>query len=191
MILVKMLGYLAGICIITSLPVFNAYAGSPAPVPASGQTTSYVTGDDGEYQSGVEWPSPRFVDNNDGTVTDLLTNLVWLKDAGCVGLQNWNASFIQVASLANGSCELSDNSTNGEWRIPNVLELFSLIDVGNKVPALPDAHPFIGVASDLYWSSTSLNNANERARPVHMSFGDIDQSDKTALHYVWPVRDLK
>ena len=43
------------------------------------------TGQDGELQAGVAWPEPRFIDNRDGTVTDNLTGLMWLKDAGCMG----------------------------------------------------------------------------------------------------------
>ena len=52
-------------------------------VPKTGQTTSYDTGDDGEYQKGFEWPVPRFTDNENGTVTDNLTGLIWLKNANC------------------------------------------------------------------------------------------------------------
>ena len=32
-------------------------------------------------QVGVPWPNPRFTDNGDGTVTDNLTGLIWLKNA--------------------------------------------------------------------------------------------------------------
>ena len=56
-----------------------------APVPKSGQTSSNATGDDGDLQRGVAWPDPRFTDNGDGTVTDNLTGLIWLKNANCFG----------------------------------------------------------------------------------------------------------
>ncbi len=49
-------------------------------LPRTGQTTSYATGDDGDLQVGVDWPLPRFTDNNNGTVTDNLTGLIWLKN---------------------------------------------------------------------------------------------------------------
>src|SRR5215831_10404550 len=54
-----------------------------APVPRTGQTTSYAAGDDGALQKGVAWPTPRFTDNNNGTITDNLTGLIWLKNANC------------------------------------------------------------------------------------------------------------
>ena len=66
----------------------------PAPVEKTWQTICYDdngfvipcdnTGQDGEYQKGVVWPAPRFTDNEDGTITDNLTGLMWLKDANCI-----------------------------------------------------------------------------------------------------------
>ena len=53
----------------------------PAPLPKTGNDVSDTSGEDGELQMGVEWPVPRFTDNEDGTVTDNLTGLVWLKNA--------------------------------------------------------------------------------------------------------------
>ena len=57
-----------------------------APVPKTGQTTSYGAGDDGALQKGVAWPTHRFIDNLNGTVTDKLTGLVWMKNANAFGL---------------------------------------------------------------------------------------------------------
>ena len=48
-------------------------------VSITGQTVSYVAGDDGELQVGVAWPDPRFTDLGDGTVADNHTGLVWAK----------------------------------------------------------------------------------------------------------------
>ncbi|UCE55232.1 MAG: hypothetical protein JSV31_07260 [Desulfobacterales bacterium] len=54
-----------------------------APVAKTGQTDSYADCDDGDLEKGIVWPVPRFTDNEDGTVTDNLTGLVWLKNANC------------------------------------------------------------------------------------------------------------
>lgn len=51
----------------------------PAPLPRTGQTTSYTPGDAGALQRGVGWSEPRFTDNEDGTIKDNLTRLIWLK----------------------------------------------------------------------------------------------------------------
>lgn len=63
---------------------FSAYNGSNARVnlASTGQTVSYASGDDGALKKGVAWPGPRFADNQDGTVMDNLTGLVWMQDAG-------------------------------------------------------------------------------------------------------------
>jgi hypothetical protein len=57
-----------------------------AQVPKTGQTWCWNaggilipcagTGQDGDLRKGVSWPSPRFTDNGDGTVTDNLTGLI-------------------------------------------------------------------------------------------------------------------
>ena len=72
---------------VVVVPLFDDQipVGPPSPVPKTGQTTSYATGDDGELEKGVAWPNPRFTDNNNGTVTDNLTGLIWLKHANCFG----------------------------------------------------------------------------------------------------------
>ena len=85
------------------------------PVPRTGQTTSYATGDDGALQKGVVGPSPRFTDNADGTITDNLTSLVWLKDSDCFGLQNWFEALADALSLNSGECGLTDGSVAGDW----------------------------------------------------------------------------
>ena len=126
-----------------------------AAVPQTGQTTSYATGDDGDLEKGVAWPSPRFTDNGDGTVTDNLTGLIWLRAANCFGTRDWATAVTDANGLASGSCGLSDSSSVGDWRLPSVRELQSLIDYSQFNPALPSANPFSGEQPRHYWSSTS------------------------------------
>lgn len=173
------------------LIVTNVAAVPPAPVAATGQQVSYVLGDDGQYQLGVESPAVRFVDNGDGTILDQLTGLVWLQDAACLGTMDWVSALTTASDLSDGICSLTDRSGPGEWRLPNVLEIFSLIDLGSHTPALSSGHPFSGVALQFYWTATTLNNALDRGRTVDMNYGNIDQSNKVNLHSVWPVRNLR
>jgi hypothetical protein len=63
--------------------VLNCTFRAPAAVERTGQTMSFAAGDDGDIKAGVPFPSPRFTDNGDGTVTDHLTGLIWLKNAYC------------------------------------------------------------------------------------------------------------
>ena len=150
----------------------------PALVPKTGQTTSYATGDDGELKKGVTWPNPRFTDNGDGTVTDNLTGLIWLKNANCFGQISWDQALSNCNGLASGSCGLTDGSSAGDWRLPNRRELFSLVDDERYDPALPSGHPFINVRYSIYWSSTTNASDPFYAWLVIMSDGDVSRSDK-------------
>jgi hypothetical protein len=180
-----------------------------APVPQTGQMECWNasgtlipcdgTGQDGDFLAGVEWPTPRFTDNLNGTVTDNLTGLIWLKNANCfpgsgVGIP-WQAALDAANALASGSCELSDGSVAGDWRLPNGNELRSLIDWGNFSPALPAGHPFSGVPSGpniaqwAYLTSTSIVDSPDFVWYVHLANGNalsLNKGVDAAL--VWPVR---
>jgi hypothetical protein len=177
----------------------------PAPVPKTGQTTSHYTGDDGALEKGVVWPNPRFTNNYNGTITDNLTGLIWLAYANCTQFfggdftdqnsRNWTNALIAANSLAAGYCGLTDGSSAGDWRLPNVRELFSLIDFNHPYPsptypALPIGHPFTGVlaASDYYWSSTTLRYNSTIAWHINFLNGLTQGWDKTIGYGVWPVR---
>ena len=188
---------------------------APARVGETGQKTCYDqagaviacvgTGQDGDIQPGMEWPNPRFVDNSDGTVTDMLTGLVWLRDASCgelagtsgIGQAPWATALTASAALASGTCGLSDGSVAGEWRLPNCFEVESLLDLEYSYPALSDAagtaqwsegDMFSGVKTYFYWSSTSSAVYPERAFYVALHSGGTTYFDKAGSYYVWPVR---
>ena len=173
---------------------------APASIQQTGQTQSYAAGDDGDLQKGVEWPNTRFTDNSDGTVTDNLTGLVWLKNANCFGGKDWWEALDASNHLADGQCGLSDGSIPGEWRLSNIKELRSLIDHGNDIALLPSGHPFTNVQSDPYWSGTT--DASDTNSAWHMPVGEstghfygILSSPKDKNPYfpsvlnVWPVRN--
>jgi hypothetical protein len=170
-----------------------------APVEKTGQTASDATGDDGDLEKGVAWPSPRFTDNGNGTVTDNLTGLIWLKDANCFGARTWSDALNDCNSLANGSCGLSDGSVAGDWRLPNVRELQSLIHYGFHDPAVPNTagtgkwtsgDPFTNVQSWLYWSSSKCTGlSGDYVWHVDTHIGCTYELIKTNPNtYVWPVR---
>ena len=174
--------------------VVSSMKGKYAPVPKTGQTASYGDRDDGNLQKGVASPSPRFTDNYNGTVTDNLTGLIWLKNANAFGSRTWDQALSDANGLASGSAGLSDGSKAGDWRLPNVKELQSLVDHSRSEPALPEGNPFTGMQSLYYWSSTSYATNTAYAWCVHFRVGDalIPGLDKSGSnYYVWCVRGGK
>ena len=139
--------------------------GVPAPVPRTGQTTSYAQRDDGALQVGVPLPNPRVTDNGDGTITDNLTGLIWLKNANCpLTPALWPAALNYVVELntvgkMNGH-DCGDRSNAGshqtDWRLPNIRELLSLLDYGRFPVIAGGENDTITLSgSGFYWSSTS------------------------------------
>jgi hypothetical protein len=156
-----------------------------APVQQTGATQSLAPGDDGDIKAGVQWPTPRFTDNDDGTVTDNLTGLIWLKNANCFGQRFWTDALNDSNTLFDGNCGLTDYSVAGDWRLANVNELLSLIDYSQNAPALPIDHPFNGVQASHYWSSTPSAGGS----PWWVYFGGgVGTAVASNSYYVWPVR---
>ncbi|KJU82960.1 protein containing DUF1566 [Candidatus Magnetobacterium bavaricum] len=106
---------------------------------ATGQTTSYTTGDDGDIRAGVAWPNPRFTKNSDNaTVIDNMTGLMWTKDANLAGKTTWQGALDYIASMNNGAGTYGHK----DWRLPNRTELLSLVDYGMYGPAIQSDYPF-------------------------------------------------
>ncbi len=177
---------------------FIAHDGADALVhlAASGQAQSYAPGDDAALHAGVAWPATRYVDHHDGSVTDTLTGLVWLKDAGCLAPSTWAPALDAVDHLAAGACGLTDGSSAGQWRVPNQWELESLVDESASAPAISAGAPFTNVAAGAYWTSTSYyggQGGSPQAWAIRMSDGryvnDGVGNVKTASTLgVWAVR---
>ena len=146
------------------------------------------TGQDGEYQAGVA-VTPRFTDNDDGTVRDNLTGLIWLKNANCFNTRTWTDGMSDANLLADGDCGLTDGSVAGDWRVPNLKELMSLLDYSQVDLMLPAGHPFTAVEPDDYWTSTTIaTSVKNSAWYVELDLGKSFNDLKDGLNYVWPVR---
>ena len=189
-----------------------------APVPTTGQTVSQLPGDDGELQTGVPWPTPRFtivldgMGRSKGLVRDNLTKLQWLQNGNCFGPMTWEEALSAVAKLNEEismyGLACGYRGWQNDWRLPNLNELRSLIDIRFTFPALPNTQgtgqwsqgtPFKNVLTDYegYWTSTSAAwNPTTVAWTIRFAEGNVYGTWKTnptpdgdsPRTYVWPVR---
>ncbi len=168
--------------------------------PSGNIFTCANTGQDGELQKGVAWPSPRFTANNDTTITDNLTGLFWAPNGNLIttrdsnwekqgkvfaGAITWQHALDYMAKL-NAENYLGHN----DWRLPNIKEMRSLINyVQPNTAAWLNSQGFTNAQSgDFYWTSTSCSNDGYRAWVVDMDHGNMNYFDKAKSHQVWPVR---
>ncbi len=148
--------------------VKGAGSGGTVQLQSTGFYLPYSAGDDGNVQAGIRQIYPRFIDNHNGTVTDTMTGLVWLKQADCIR-GAWSDALASVNSLASGQCNLTDGSTAGQWRMPNRNELESLADRAQTNMAQYFGYTYVNkdgttfqapvftnyVEAQYYWTSTT------------------------------------
>jgi hypothetical protein len=97
----------------------------------------------------------------------------------------------------HGTCGLADSSKAAQWRMPNLNELESLIDVSASAPALPAGNQFANVSDGIYWTSTSYfggEGSSPKAWCVRLSdvryMNDTSSNVKaSASNAVWAGRD--
>jgi hypothetical protein len=168
--------------------------------PASGQTTSYGPGSDGDVRAGAVL---SYTDNGDGTISDNNTGLMWEKKDDSGGIHDkdnyytWgmdsspytmNGTMVTefLATLNRAPCA----ANHCDWRIPNVKELQSIVDYEIPYPgpmvnaAFHNAAGCTGctdvrlascscTASSDYWSSTTFRYPPTNAWRLCFSLGGV------------------
>jgi hypothetical protein len=150
------------------------------------------TGQDGESRAGAPWPSPRFVENADGTMSDTLTGLTWSKeglvpgpDACLPGRRRSLRGALDLLTCLNAHGYLGRK----DWRLPNRNELASVVNRGQADSAAwLKTLGFSGVQSDSYWSSSTFVPAASNGWSVNLHDGAVTTYAKPHDIYVWPVR---
>ena len=116
----------------------------------------------------------HFTDNENGTITDNLTKLIWQKVPNADTL-SWEQalSYADTLSLAGMS----------DWRLPNIKELQSINDENLINPSLNPNFFDVG-NSKKYWSSTTLPNQTTKAWYLNTQYGITTYDTKTVKHSV-------
>ena len=130
-----------------------------------------------DHQEDSGSTSAAFVDNGDGTITDTITGLMWQKqDDG--SSRNWLSAISYCEGLSFAGYD--------DWRLPNIKELDSIVDLARFNPAIDSV---FSNTKWYYWSSTTDANTSTLARHMHFRSGADGSSGKTANEfYVRAVR---
>ena len=109
-------------------------------LPDTGQSVSY-TATPGE-DSDILTNNPSYTDNNDGTVTDNITGLMWQKTDG--GEMTFEEATVYIDTLSLGGYS--------DWRLPTGFELFGLNSYDKVNPALNTSY-FMVTGAEYWWTS--------------------------------------
>ncbi len=124
----------------------------------------------------TEYGINNFVDNGDGTISDLATGLMWMQDD--YGPMNWENAL--------ATCENLDYAGYDDWRLPNAKELQSLVDYSRSPDTTDSAaiDPVFYTSTTVdeagtydygfYWSSTthaSASKQQEGTAAAYVAFG--------------------
>ncbi|MGD8875836.1 MAG: DUF1566 domain-containing protein [Gammaproteobacteria bacterium] len=161
-------------------------------LPVTGQRTCYDvngaridcagSGQDGAIQAGQPWPDVRFRAGEDGIV-DRLTGLCWQRGANLAeGELHWEQALAGIAAL-------NSSGGPGNWRLPNINELETLVDCSRARPALAAAADVVASPGTVYWSSTTSMYEPDWAWALYLEKGAVGVGHKQQARFsAWAVR---
>lgn len=126
----------------------------------------------------IEYGRNNFHDNQDDTISDLATGLMWEKSDSGKGM-NWQEALAWVAQK-NATAYLGFK----DWRLPNAKELQSIVDYSRspQKTVSPAISPMFEVSAitdeasrknyPFYWTSTTHQSIRGGFDAVYISFGD-------------------
>lgn len=120
-------------------------------------------------------------DDTKKIVTDNATHLQWQDNADAKNItKKWRAAI--------DYCEGSSLGGYTDWRLPNINELKSIVDRSKFNPTIVTG--FQNVSSDVYWSSTTVEDYKNDAWFVYFGSGYVGYVSKdNYYYYVRCVRD--
>ena len=130
----------------------------------------------------ILWPvyatNDVWVDNGDGTVSDVATGLIWEQILdGSANNYSEAITYCDNLSLAGYT----------DWRLPDVKELTSVVDYRNDQPAV-DAGAFPATNNIEFWSSSEFASDTSQAWRVDFVDGRVIASNKAVDNLARCVR---
>lgn len=122
-----------------------------------------------------------YVDNNNGTVTDQATSLIWQQSDDATQ-RDWPNALTYCNTLTLGG--------SNSWRLPNIKELRSIVDESLISPAIDPIFTGTKASTDShYWSSTSRTSNTDYAWNIYFENGSAGTDlKKSRVKYVRCVR---
>lgn len=122
-------------------------------------------------------PDNRYSVNNDGTVTDNVTGLMWMQ---CSEGQVWesrggegNCTGEAIEYKWDAALRIADSKTfagNSDWRLPDIKELISLVAEDRYDPAINNS-VFPVTPSISFWSGSPYSLVSERSWLIDFTSG--------------------
>lgn len=141
---------LFGIIIINSTLFFGQSVSKTIQLlPDTGETQSYTTtfGEDHDYLINA----PSFTNNNNGTITDNVTGLMWQQVDG--GEMTVESAITYCNNLVLGGYS--------DWRLPTPIEAYSILNHQNSNPAINTTF-FTLTTAEYWWTSVYENNSTTK-----------------------------
>lgn len=129
---------------------------SQAFMPATGQQKSLAPRDDGAVKAGLAWTAKRFVANQDGTISDTLTGLMWEQTPATTQM-GWTE--------AAGLCRKLRTGGYQDWRLPHIQELESLVNYDQESAAYLNGCGFSGLVNGYDWASAYWSADETHVQP--------------------------
>jgi hypothetical protein len=184
-----------------NIEVPAAISRSTAKLMKTGQTTSYRTGDDGDIEAGRNVDFLTLAENNPFGNTNRFTdelggstytnNIVidWSTYDGSTVL-GWrrtdNGVNITWANAIDGALLVSIGTFTTGWRLPNIMELYSLARY--SVATFAFGYSPINLTSNIQlWSSTTDRNSTTAALSINTNVGtssSISKTTSTSMRYI-------